>query len=312
MIGIEEFDRELVEAFARPNRVMAPFRYIGGKGHLVRWILKYIPIEGVRIYVEPFAGAASVFWHLKRPFPVEVLNDLDGRIVNLFRILQDGEKFKELFHRLIYTPYSLVEFRRAIEIMGSSEGCSDIDLAWAFFVCQNQGFGGQGGASAGEWGRDLAKNICVGSWRSRLRTLSFWHNRLMGVQIDNRDAIEVIRYWDSAETLFYIDPPYIQGARKSKRLYAYEADDAFYENLVDSLLEIKGNAVLSGYAHDIYKPLEVAGWRRVDRETSCHAAGRGRGSKIRGKGSAMRLAKRVESLWIKEVKKSRELSLKLE
>jgi DNA adenine methylase len=149
--AIEELKKEFLDGIPMPPRPMAPFRWPGGKGNLVKWLIQYVP-EG-HIYVEPFAGAASVFWHLPNPFPVEVLNDLDGDIVNLYRVLQDKAKFEELAHRLIFTPYARAEFARALQIAKDPKA-SDIDRAWAFFVKQNQGFGGKAN-NVGDWGREI-------------------------------------------------------------------------------------------------------------------------------------------------------------
>ena len=109
----KEVDLEVLEAIPEPTRTMAPFRWPGGKGHLAKWVVSYLP-RNAKVYVEPYAGAASVLWHLPEPYPIEVLNDLDERIVNLFRVLQDREKFEELLHRLVWTPYARSEFVRAL------------------------------------------------------------------------------------------------------------------------------------------------------------------------------------------------------
>ncbi|GIW55008.1 MAG: DNA methyltransferase [Nitrospiraceae bacterium] len=299
--SVEDIDEFVLESIARPSRILAPVRWFGGKGNLAKWILRYWPRGRFKLYVEPFCGAASVFWHLPDPYPVEVLNDLDGRIVNLFRVLQDEDSFRKLCHRLIWTPYSRAEFRRALAILNDLENRDAITQAWAFFVAMNQGFSGVA-KTEGNWSRAFIAHRGMADptnkWRGRLRLLRYWHDRLTRVQIDSRDAVEVIEYWDSAETLFYLDPPYIHGTRKVTNIYDVEPDDEFHQRLVETLLRIQGAVVLSGYRHPIYEPLEAAGWRRVDKETSCHAACKGRGSPLRGKGNALKHAPRTESLWL--------------
>ena len=300
---IIKIDDAVVDQIPHPRRPMAPFRWYGGKGTLAPWIISHLPVDGAKVYVEPYAGAASVFWHLKNPFPVEVLNDVDRRIVTLFRVIQDKEMFHEFRHRVIWTLYSLDEFRRALEILKSWDSYSDIDRAWAFFVAQNQGFSGKPSISEGYWGRAFVQSrgmACECSrWRARMSMLNHWHDRLTRVQIDNRDALEVIRYWDSPETLFYVDPPYVPTTRIDKKVYASELDEEYHIKLVDVLLQVKGQVVLSGYENPIYKRLEESGWEKLSRTTSCHAAGRVRGSKIRGLGAASKHAKRVEVIWVK-------------
>jgi DNA adenine methylase len=297
--AIEELKKEFLNGIPLPPRTMAPFRWPGGKGNLVKWLIQYVP-EG-HIYVEPFAGAASVFWHLPNPFPVEVLNDLDGDIVNLYRVLQDKAKFEELAHRLIFTPYARTEFARALQI-AKEPNASDIDRAWAFFVRQNQGFGGIA-KNIGRWGRavTLIHNgiaATTSQWRSRLKLLSFWHDRLSRVQIDSTDGIECIKYWDTPDTVFYIDPPYVPDTRKDRRLYRNEPDLSYHERLVETILAAKGKVMLSCYDHPVYAPLVRAGWRKLTRETVAYMAGKTRGSKLQGLGSATAHAHRTETLYL--------------
>jgi len=286
-----------------PRRVMAPVQWYGGKGRLAGWIRRHIPPG--KVYVEPFAGAASLLFHLP-PRPVEVLNDLNRDLVGLFRTLQDPRLFEELQHRLTWTLYSFEEFRRARRVLSSGEQ-DQVARAWAFFVAQNQGFGGKA-KHDGDWGRvfvsfrGMAGATC--RWRARLKLLEWWHDRLSRVQVDCRDALECIRYWDSPETVFYVDPPYIAGTRaKGKRhVYTHEMSDEDHRGLVRALLSIRGKAVLSAYEHPIYAPLLRAGWTIERRRTACHAAGRVRGSGIQGKGAARKKVPRTECLYISGAK----------
>jgi DNA adenine methylase len=297
--AIEALKRDFLDSIPMPLRPMAPFRWAGGKGKLARWLLQYVPSG--HTYVEPFAGAASVFWHLPTPFPVEVLNDLDSDIVNLYRVLQDRAKFEELAHRLIFTPYARAEFVRALQTL-KDPNASDIDRAWAFFVKQNQGFGGMA-QTEGNWGRaitlvhnDMAAT--TSQWRSRIKLLNFWHERLSSVQIDHTDGIACIQYWDTPDTVFYIDPPYVLETRKDRSLYKNEPDLAYHERLVDAILAAKGKVMLSCYDHPVYLPLTKAGWHRLTKETAAHMAAKIRGSKLQGKGAAKAHVPRTETLYL--------------
>jgi DNA adenine methylase len=298
----EALRQEALGAIDAPGRIMAPFQWFGGKGNLVKWLLQYLPPrDEVTTYVEPFAGAASLLWHLPEPYPVEALNDIDRRIVSLFRVLQDREKFAELEHRLIWTPYARDEFRLALGILGRWDEYGDVDRAWAFFVAQNQGFGGRAKGD-GDWGRVLSATSrgmaeTTSRWRTRLKLLAWWHDRLTRVQIDSVDGIRAIQYWDTPTTFFYVDPPYVLGTRKGGE-YAHELEDEAHVRLVDVLLSVKGKVMLSGYPNDIYRRLEEAGWVRYDKETASHAAGKTRGSGLQGSGTARAKVPRVESLWL--------------
>jgi DNA adenine methylase len=297
--AIEELKKEFLDSIPAPPRPMAPFQWAGGKGNLARWIIQYVPSGS--IYVEPFAGAASVFWHLPTPFPVEVLNDLDGDIVNLYRVLQDKAKFEKLAHRLIFTPYARAEFVRAIQ-MAKDPTATDIDRAWAFFVKQNQGFIGVV-KTQGNWSRNIINSNngmahATSKWRSRLKLLSFWHERLSRVQIDCIDGIKCIKYWDTPETVFYVDPPYVPDTRKSRHLYKNEPDLAYHERLVETILAAKGKVMLSCYDHPVYASLSQAGWHKLTKETACYMASRRRGGKIRGSGAAKKYVPRTETLYL--------------
>lgn len=280
------------------GRLRGPVRWFGGKGNMVAKLLQLLP-EG-NVYAEPYFGGGALFF-AKMPHPVEAINDLDGDLICLFRMLQDKEKFQELRHRLMWTLYARDEFVKAIEIL-KSDNNNQIDRAWAKFVFQNMVFGGkQSEMNFGSWGRSLdEKTTVISRWVMRLSMLDAWHYRLMNAQIDNIDALDFIKYWDSDKTVFYIDPPYIQETRINKKVYAHECDDSHHKKLVEVLLNIKGKAMISGYAHEIYIPLEMAGWERIDFKTACHAACRIRGSKLQGKGAAIKHVPRIESVWIKK------------
>jgi DNA adenine methylase len=280
-----------------PVRALALTRYYGGKGLLAGRIVALLPWG--RVYVEPYCGAASVFWHLPRPYPVEVLNDIDQRLVNLFRVLQDPQKFDQFAWRVLWTPYSLAEFERALGLLDSED---DVEAAWAYYVVANQGMAGHTDRpSRGNWGRTFVSRggsaDTTRNWRRKLTQLRYWHDRLMRVQLDCRDALEVIRYWDSEDTVFYIDPPYIAETRADARGYRHEADLDHHQQLVELLLSLRGSAVVSGYDHHVYRPLEEAGWEKLVIPTAAAAAVRNRWSGLQGEGAAIAKVPRQEVIW---------------
>jgi len=253
-------------------------------------------IPETKIYCEPFFGGGSIFWS-REPSPVEIINDLHGDIINLMRHLQNPRKLLRLRKRLAATMYSRDEFCLALEMLS---GSSDLfDRAWAFYVTQNQGFGGMA-KSPGSWGRVFVSvrgmAMVAARWWSRFDSFDGWHKRLARAQIDNRDALEVIRYWDTADTTFYLDPPYVASTRKGGK-YKHECTDDFHAKLVDTIIDIKGYAVLSGYDSKLYSRLTDAGWIKTEVEVSCAAAGRTRGSGLRGKGSVSKKQKRTDCIW---------------
>lgn len=261
-----------------------PFKWYGGKSLIAGRIAKVLPWS--HVYAEPYCGSAAVLFAIE-PRPVEAINDLDDRVVNVFRVLQDERKFEELAHRLTWTPYSFSEYKRAID----TENRSDVERAWALIVEANMSFAGQAHGLERDWTVSRKCNEAKGKLWSGVAGLDLLHKRLKRVVIDNRDALEFMDRWDSDETTFYVDPPYVPGTRALGETdkYRFEASEEHHKALVGRLLQIKGQAVVSGYDSPVYKPLEEAGWRKVKIEVHCNAE-RAQGRK-RGK--------RTECLWIK-------------
>lgn len=262
----------------------SPVIWFGGKGMLVKKLIPYIPKH--RTYVEPFGGGASLLF-AKEPSEVEVYNDIHSGVVNLFRVIRDN--FDEFYRKVSMTPYSREEFYYCRDNWINCE--NDIDKAYMFFVKMRQSFSGTGRS----WCFRVTSKYL--NWLSTIDMLPEIHQRLMHVYIEHKDFRDIIKTYDTPETFFYLDPPYIKSTRKNGK-YDYETSDKDHHDLVDMLLNIKGKAMLSGYRNPIYNTLEEAGWQRIDIETVCNAAGRTRYTKILGEGAAKEKQKRVESLWL--------------
>lgn len=249
------------------GRIPGPVRWYGGKAHQLSWLLERLP--KCNVYVEPFGGAGSVLLNA-RPAQVLVYNDLDGRLVNLMRVLQQTDLYDQLAHRLLHTSYSRAEFVKALGLVKTHSALGSIDsveYAWAFFVAQNQGFGGVA-EYEGRWGRSFTATNgtaqTVQGWLKRIQMLPEWHQRLRRIQVDYCDALQCIRYWDGPDTGYYLDPPYVHETRKSIKDYAHEQPIEFHAELVQVLLGIQGQATLSCYWNNVYEPLTAAGWQRID------------------------------------------------
>lgn len=276
------------------DRLRSPIHWFGGKGNLRARLLPLIPPH--KTYVEPFGGGASLLF-AKEPSPVEVYNDLDSGLVNFFRVLRDPEKFARFYHLASFTPYSREEYAFC---NSTWESCDDeAERAYRWYVVARMSFSGAFGHS---WSRSITTSRrgmseSTSKWLSTLEMLPRIHERLMQVIIEHLDFREAIEKYDTPETCFYLDPPYVLEARRSGG-YSHELSADDHRDLVDLLLRITGKAVLSGYRNELYLPLEEAGWERVDIETACHATGRTRVTGILGEGSARAKQPRVESVWI--------------
>jgi DNA adenine methylase len=226
-------------------------RWAGGKGRQLGDLLPLIPVSGS--YVEPFGGGASVL--LNRPrVGVEVYNDLDAALVNLFQCVRD--RGEELYEYLRLVPYSRVEFERCL---GFDALQDPVRRAAAFYTVINQSISGKRLARRGDWARGRMDNLAE-RWVDRVDGLREVVDRLRLVQVESRDALDVLQEWDGKDVTFYCDPPYVLDTRSSRKYYAIEPGDDYHEELVDVLLGVEGAVVLSGYNHPIYRRLLDEGW----------------------------------------------------
>ena len=206
-------------------------------------------------------------------------------------------KFARFYHLVAFTPYSREEYNFC---RTTWEECEDeVERAYRWFVVARMSFSGR---FAQSWSVVVAHS-CRGmagscaKWLSAIQMLPLIHERFMRVQIENADFRNVLKRYDTPDTLFYCDPPYVPDTRRNGS-YRHELTLDDHRELVEILLSLKGKVLLSGYAHPVYVPLEEAGWERLDFETACHAVARTRATGILGEGAAKAKQKRVESVWI--------------
>ena len=253
--------------------VTPAFSWMGGKNRIRDRIVPYT--VGASLYVEPFAGALNVL--LARPCKgMEVVNDRDERIVNFYRVLQDDLLRDRLMQKLKYTPYARSEFARALHVLRDPASGS-VDRAWAFFVAQNQGISGGGCNASNEnnWGVSKERDT-ASRFRWHVQELEGLAERLSGVIIENRDALQLLSTWDAPHAVFYCDPPYVPTTRKMsdhRSRYQEEMGLKDHHALIEALLRLKGQAIVSGYRNDaVHGPLEAAGWQRIDTRVALYAS----------------------------------------
>jgi DNA adenine methylase len=235
-----------------PGRLL-PFSWYGGKFSHLKWLLPIIDNTQHDLYVESFGGSAAILLN-KRPSPVEVYNDRHSEVVNFFRTLRTQKE--ELIELLELTPYSREEF---VESLGDLNGLSDLERARRFYVRARQVRTGLVTvATKGNWAyikkdhNKATKALTVSRWLNGISMLADICCRLKDVQIENLDALDVIKRYDTEETLHYIDPPYMMETRNGHG-YAHEFSDKEHQNLLDVLLTLKGKVCISSYWNDLYK-----------------------------------------------------------
>lgn len=269
------------------------FVWFGGKANFAPKLLPLLPAH--HTYVEPFGGAASLLF-AKPPSPIEVYNDLDGGLVNFWRVMRTPALFEEFQRVVALTPFSREEFEQAAAEWATAD--DPIEKARLWYVAAQQSFSGEHGhswsycrtESRGGMSRSVLR------WLATVERLPEIYTRWMQVQVENDPFQAIIPRYDTPETLFYCDPPYVTETRRSGK-YNQEMTDEDHAALVGALLAIKGKALLSGYLHPVYEPLEQNGWRRIDFPVTSSAAGRTRNTGLLGAGAA-KDQKRVECVWL--------------
>ena len=246
----------------------AVFRYPGSKWGLAEWIIQHFPVDYEHmVYLEPFAGSAAVFFN-KKPGIVETINDLNGDVVNLFRVLRESPE--QLMRKLQLTPYSREEYRLSVE------PCEDpIEKARRFMVRTTQAIGAK--PDSGWRNHKQAKvggTAC--KWNGITETLDAAANRLKGntknlVQIENTDAIQLIKKYNFSDVLMYLDPPYVKSTRRTNRLYRHEMDENGQIEMLEAVTKSKAKIILSGYQSDLYDS-RLEGWKKDTIQTRTTAA----------------------------------------
>jgi DNA adenine methylase len=249
-------------------------RYHGGKFRLAPWVISHFP-EHAR-YVEPFGGAAGVLLNKKRSY-AEIYNDLDGDIVNFFRVLRDPEMRARLTELCILTPFARDEFDLAYQ-----ETDDAVERARRTAVRASMGFG-SAGATKNHTGFRTDTRRCYGTaqhvWAKYPEALRNVGERFSGVLVENRPAIDVMSAHDGPDTLHYCDPPYVlatrdpRAATESSRYYRHEMSDAQHEEFLTHIKGLQGMVIVSGYATDLYND-HLTGWAR-EKTMSRMSAGRG-------------------------------------
>lgn len=245
----------LVKNLKRKKKLIA-FGWYGGKFSHLDWLLPLLPNS--QHYCEPFGGSAAVLLN-KEPANVETYNDIDGEIVNFFKVLRDQKE--ELLYVIGMTPFSRKEFQLAIQSNGNGHGLTDLEKARRFFIRARQVRTGLAQtASNGRWANCLSTSRAgmagaVSRWLGSVEGLEYIASRLLKVQIEKDDAFAIIKRYDSADTLFYCDPPYPHESRGDKNAYKFEMNDSEHIHLANLLKNIKGKAAISGYRCNLYDEL---------------------------------------------------------
>jgi DNA adenine methylase len=256
-----------------------PLKWHGGKYYLASKIVGLMPSH--LHYVEPFFGGGAVLF-ARDPeddrlslYPdtgvSEVVNDINGNLINFWRVLQHPETFQAFHRRLEATPMARQEWEDAHHHIYGNDSIAD---AVAFFVDCRQSRSGMMNTFTSVTRNRLRRrmNGNTSEWLSAIAGLPGVHRRLSRVLIEKMNAIALIRREDTPATLFYCDPPYLHETRTATNAYAHEMTETEHRELLTTLLECKGKVMLSGYPSTLYDST-LKDWTRHTFELPNNAAG---------------------------------------
>jgi DNA adenine methylase len=226
-------------------------KYPGSKWRMANWIINHMPPHST--YLEPFAGSLAVFFN-KTPCTVETINDLDGNIINFFKVLR--ERPQELAELVSFTPWSRKEYESLLTTASDPDYFvrtgDELEDARRLLIRMWMGRGSKT-SDRSSWRHNIQAPGSTTSrqWKYLPRNLLLAAERLKDAQIECQPAVKLIKRYKFPDVLIYADPPYPLVTR-SKRIYKHEMDDSDHLELLDTLDEHPGPVLLSGYVCQLY------------------------------------------------------------
>lgn len=244
------------------EKIKTPISYYGGKQNLVNTILPLIPKHST--YTETFVGGGAIFW-AKQKSEVEIINDYNRELINFYECVQN--EFIELEKLVRISLHSRSLHSDATVVYNNPHMFDRLKRAWAVWVLAAQSFSSM---LDGSFGYDVVRGTT--SQKIKNKRESFTEDlaiRIQNVQIENTDALRVIKSRDTKDTFHYVDPPYYNS--DCGHYDGYSRDD--FENLLDVLSKIEGKFLLSSYPSDILEDYSKKnGWCTIKLEQSVSVA----------------------------------------
>lgn len=234
----------------------AIIKYPGSKWSLANWIISFFPEH--HSYLEPFFGSGAVLFNKSRS-NIETVNDMDDNVVNLFECIRSDPE--RLANAIYLTPYAREVYEKAFQ-----ENPEDpFERALNFYIRLNMGHGFRTNGEKVGWKNDVQgreRSYASQDWCKLPERIMQVAERLRGVQIDNRPAVELIERFNYENVLIYCDPPYMLKTRHGKQ-YRCEMSTEEHALLLSLLLKHKGPVIISGYETELYNKM-LTDWNRYE------------------------------------------------
>lgn len=265
----------------------AILKYPGSKWSIADWIISFFPEH--HSYLEAFFGSGAVLFNKPRS-NIETVNDLDGNVVNLFEwVKKDPER---LAHEIYYTPYA----RQVYEDAFAAVPEDSLEKAMNFYIRLNMGHGFRTTGEKVGWKNDVQgreRAYAAADWCSLPERIMEAAERLRGVQIENKPAVEVMERFNYPNVLFYLDPPYMPGTRHGKQYRCEMFERESHVAMLETAKAHKGPVLISGYESALYNDI-LHEWHRE--ETICYSQA---------------CSKKKEILWMNFEPEGQQLTLEL-
>ena len=238
------------------------FSYAGSKATLARWHVTLFPV--VQRYVSVFGGLGCEFLH-RQPRGIEVLNDIDSDLHNMFSAIRNPTTCAALRRLLLWTPDGRRQFQECQETLDDRD---PVRRAWGFLTL----------ASTGDM-RGIVRRRTWYNTKHRLISLPerllWWRDRLQRVKLECLPWQKVIERYDRADTLMYVDPPYHPDSRNSSApLYRHVLSAEDHLDLLVRLRQCRARVLLCGYPHPVYDDL-LSDWVQLEAGCRCLMGNKG-------------------------------------
>lgn len=242
-----------------------PLTYMGGKQRMLKHIIPLIPPH--ETYTESFAGGAAVYW-AKQPAKVEVLNDINGELVNFYVVLKTRPD--ELHEKMQTLLHSREQFDFARIVYDHPQFFDPVTRAWALWAQTMLGFASKLENSFGynRTKASVVRNIAY-TKEDLTTSLAKLAKRIEWTQIENTGALRVIESRDNEKAFHFVDPPYLD---TNSRHYGNTFGEEDFHGLLELLSRIKGKFMLTHYPHKLIDEYtQKHGWNIIETEKSISA-----------------------------------------